>query len=161
MEWCFYQWVVSFSLISAGNWATSDLEIDRSVSAPGPEPVSQCESVSDFRKWYDGTVRSNHWKLGIKFLNHRWIIILSICTTNPRLNERYTTTVPVRQKTNHSLHSPKEIGAIQYTENQFSKINYLNFKLHAFEKCHQWIPISKSFVSSIVAIVFFLTLFNC
>ena len=101
MEWCFYQWVVSFSLISAGNWATSDLEIDRSVSAPGPEPVSQCESVSDFRKWYDGTVRSNHLKLGIKFLNHRWIIILSICTTNPRLNERYTTNGPVRQKINH------------------------------------------------------------
>lgn len=49
----------------------------------------------------DGTVRSNHLKLGIKFLNHRWIIILSICTTNPRLNERYTTTVPVRQKINH------------------------------------------------------------
>lgn len=114
MEWCFYQWVVSFSFISAGNWATSDLEIDRSVSAPGPEPVSQCESVSDFPKWYDGTVRSNHLKLGIKFLNHRWIIILSICTTNPRLNERYTTTVPVRQKINHSLHSPKEIGAIHW-----------------------------------------------
>ena len=114
MERCFYQWVVSFSLISAGNWATSDLEIDRSVSAPGPEPVSQCESVSDFRKWYDGTVWSNHLKLGIKFLNHRRIIILSICTTNPRLNERYTTTVPVRQKINHSLHSPKEIGAIHW-----------------------------------------------
>lgn len=62
----------------------------------------------------DGTVRSNHLKLGIKFLNHRWIIILSICTTNPRLNERYTTTVPVRQKINHSLHSPKEIGAIHW-----------------------------------------------